>query len=129
MQSITGSSRLAYQMAPACCRSADMIMHDSWIVAIAILAFIAVGCGAPSPRTVAIARAPTLEMTTPSGNDSPPPPPAPVPARAPAALVAIDPQPAPQSGQVHISGRGFEAGASVAISVGTTADTFATKLS
>ncbi|HTD76636.1 MAG TPA: hypothetical protein VK898_03295, partial [Chloroflexota bacterium] len=44
------------------------------------------------------------------------------PAREAAALLAIDPQPAPQSGQVHISGKGFAAGESVSISVAKTAD-------
>jgi len=106
----------------------DMIVRSPWLIALAILVFIAVGCGTPSPQTLAIADGPTPETTMPPEYDPAPTPRAAVPARVPAALVAIDPQPAPQSGQVHISGKGFEAGESVTISVGKTTDASATML-
>ena len=106
----------------------DMIMRSPWLIAIAILVFIAVGCGLPSPQTLATADGPTPVTTIPPEYDPAPTPRLAVPARVPAALVAIDPQPAPQSGQVHISGKGFEAGESVTISVGKTTDASATML-
>src|SRR5207302_3651017 len=106
----------------------EMIMRSPWLVATAILLFIAVGCGAPSTQTLAIADAPTPETTTLPGYAPAPTPGAAVPARVPAALVAIDPQPAPQSGQVRISGKGFAAGESVTISVGKTTDATTTML-
>jgi hypothetical protein len=93
-------------------------MHSLWlVVAIAILAFIAVGCATSAAQTVSVvAEAPTPETMPPQTSR------AVEPTRIPAALLAIDPQPAPQSGQVHISGTGFEANESVEISVGKTAD-------
>jgi len=101
----------------------QMIMRSPWLVAMAILVFIAVGCGTPSAQTLAISDAPTPETTTPPRYDPAPTPGATVPVRVATALVAIDPQPAPQSGQVRISGKGFDAGESVTISVGKTTDT------
>ena len=98
-------------------------MRSPWLVAMAILVFIAVGCGTPSAQTLAISDAPTPETTTPPRYDPAPTPGATVPVRVATALVAIDPQPAPQSGQVRISGKGFDAGESVTISVGKTTDT------
>jgi hypothetical protein len=51
------------------------------------------------------------------------PPPAATPVvRVPAAVLRINPQPAPQSGQVEISGQGFAAGESVTVSVAKTSD-------
>jgi hypothetical protein len=91
---------------------------------VAILAFIAVGCGTPSLSPLASADAATSETPPPRRLETDPTrtPVAPAPARVPAALLAIDPQPAPQSGQVRISGEGFAVGESVTISVGKTAD-------
>src|SRR5260221_7932452 len=98
-------------------------MHSVWpVVAMSVLAFMAVGCGTPVPPTGALADTPVAQGTTTSGNDPAPTTAAVQPARVPAALVAIDPQPAPQSGQVRISGTGFDAGESITISVGKTND-------
>src|SRR5947209_9124535 len=100
----------------------DMLMRSSWLVAIAIVALLAVGCGSPSPQVVSTADAPTpVVAQSPEDRQAATPPPV-APAREAAALLAIDPQPAPQSGQVHISGKGFAAGESVSISVAKTAD-------
>lgn len=103
-------------------------MRSAWLAAMAILTFIAVGCGTTSSQTVAIADTPATERAMPPGYDPGPTPGAASPTRVPTALVAIDPQPAPQSGQVHISGKGFEAGESVTISVGKGVDVAATML-
>ncbi len=98
-------------------------MHSVWlVVAMSGLAFMAVGCGTSVPPTGALADTPVAQGTTTSGNDPAPTTAAVQPARVPAALVAIDPQPAPQSGQVRISGTGFDAGESITISVGKTND-------
>src|SRR5260370_9070544 len=98
-------------------------MHSVWlVVAMSVLAFMAVGCGTSVPPTGALADTPVAQGTTTSGNDPAPTAAAVQPARVPAALVAIDQQPAPQSGQVRISGTGFDAGESVTISVGKTND-------
>jgi 5-hydroxyisourate hydrolase-like protein (transthyretin family) len=100
----------------------DMLMRSPWLVAVAIVAFLAVGCGSPSPQVVSTADAPTpVVVQSPEDRQAATPPPV-APAREAAALLAIDPQPAPQSGQVHISGKGFAAGESVSISVAKTAD-------
>jgi hypothetical protein len=88
----------------------------------AVLAFMAVGCGTSVPQTVALVDTPVPQGTTTSGNDPAPTAAAVQPERVPAALVAIDPQPAPQSGQVRISGTGFDGGESISISVGSTND-------
>src|SRR5258707_9347758 len=98
-------------------------MHSVWlVVAMSVLAFMAVGCGTSVPPTGALADTPVAQGTTTSGNDPAPTTAAVQPARVPAALVAIDPQPAPQSGQVRISGTGFDGGESITISVGKTND-------
>jgi hypothetical protein len=91
-------------------------MRSLWFTVMAIVAFVAVGCGGPSPRPVPAAELPPPE-TTPTT--------LPIiaePTRAVPATLTVNPQPAPQSGQVQISGRGFMAGESVTISAGKTAD-------
>ena len=91
------------------------------IVVVAMVAVVAVGCSSPTPATLPIVDTATPEAT-------PMPAPVVVAERAPAALLAIKPQPAPQSGQVEVSGSGFDAGESISISAGKTADVHSDKL-
>jgi hypothetical protein len=93
-----------------------------WLLAIAIVAFVAVGCGPPGPTSVPVADTPASNAA-PTSDTTPPPTVVVVQAdRAPAALLAITPQPAPQSGQVQVGGRGFAAGESVRIVASKTGD-------
>jgi hypothetical protein len=90
----------------------DQTLSTVALLTAAIVAFVAVGCDAPTrsaqPTSVAV-------VTTAAT----PPPTAPVAmtqvVRAPAAQLALTPQPAPQSGQVQISGKSFSASEPVTI--------------
>jgi hypothetical protein len=89
-------------------------MDQTWLVgAIAILVFIAVGCATPAKDFVAPTAEPMLESQPPALATVLPTT-APVPVRP--AHLTIAPQPAPQSGEVQISGDGFAGGESVVIS-------------
>lgn len=88
-------------------------MRAAWLVAIVV--FVAVGCGTTPPPP-------------PVATDEPAPVPTPdaaPPERIPAPVLAINPQPAPQSGQVQVSGKGFASGESVTISVARDGNTAA----
>jgi hypothetical protein len=100
----------------------DMLVRVPWLVVTAIIAFIAVGCGSLSPRPIATPQeqtqlgpatetAPTVISASPRTAD-----------RAPVASLAIDPQPARQTGQVRVSGKGFASGESVSLSAARTTD-------
>jgi hypothetical protein len=90
------------------------LMDNQWLVgAIAIIAFVAVGCATPAKESVAPTDQSTLEAQ-PTAAPAAPPAVAPIPV-APAHL-SIAPQPAPQSGEVQISGDGFAGGEGVVIS-------------
>jgi hypothetical protein len=94
----------------------DVLMRSPWLLVVAIVAFVAVGCSAQSPQPAVIADTPTSVPQTTSVAVVQ------TPERAPAAVLAVNPQPAPQSGQVQINGKGFVAGESVSIAVGKTAN-------
>jgi hypothetical protein len=93
-------------------------MHPTtfWLLALALVAFLAVGCSARSPEPVP-EPTPTFEepraIATPEPVES---------RRVPAPMLAIMPQPAPQSGQVRLSGSGFESHESITIVVTRKAD-------
>ncbi|MBV9172711.1 MAG: hypothetical protein JOZ81_21785 [Chloroflexi bacterium] len=96
-------------------------MDQSWLIAIiAIVAFVAVGCGTPTERSMGPVEQATVQgEPTPVSIANAAPAvanavPAPVPV-APAHL-AVAPQPAPQAGTVQLSGDGFSPDETVAIS-------------
>jgi hypothetical protein len=86
------------------------------LAALCVLALVVAGCSslAPQPAPTPQAEATPAESEAPTSVVPP--------TREPAALLAINPQPAPQSGQVQVSGQGFAPGESVVISVSTAAD-------
>ena len=105
-------------------------MRSLWLL-VMVIAFVAVGCGGQSPqptRVLEIAAAEPTRSPSETGRAPAPTPLVAVPERTPAILLAINPQPAPQSGQVRISGKGFAAGESVTISAGKTAEATSVKL-
>jgi hypothetical protein len=103
----------------------DMLVRVPWLVVMAIIAYIAVGCGSPAPQPVATAQEETPERASTTET-------APVPTvlaatqvtadRGSVASLVIEPQPAPQSGQVRVSGKGFAAGESISVSAARTTD-------
>src|SRR5260221_11402165 len=105
-----------------------MLMRGWWLLVFATLAFVVVGCGMPSREQPRPAEAPTPDTAAQPESALAPTPEPPASVRTPAALLAINPQPAPQSGQVNISGKGFAAGESVTLSVSTKADAGAPSL-
>jgi hypothetical protein len=88
------------------------------LVAMAIVAFVAVGCGTPQPTRDTTWSTPTPVDDPTLTPEAAPPPPAP----APEPVIAITPQPAAQSGQAQVSGTGFAAGEAIGITVAKTAD-------
>ena len=108
-----------------------MLIRAPWLAVLAIIAYFAVGCGSSAPRTTSAPQEETPEMAT--ATETAPAPTvlaaSPVPAtRGPVASLAIDPQPAPQSGQVWVSGKGFAAGESISVSAARTTDANSDKL-
>jgi hypothetical protein len=96
----------------------EIFMRNALLVAMAIVAFVAVGCGTPPPARNSPSSTPApADDPTPTPEAVPPPP-----APAPEPVVAITPQPAPQSGQAQMSGTGFAAGEAIGIRVGKTAE-------
>jgi hypothetical protein len=100
-----------------------------WMVAIAILALVAVGCGSSGAKTVPIADAPTSDTVQASAAAPQPTIVVAPPDTAAAASLAVTPQPAPQSGQVQVSGRGFTGGEAVIIIAAKTGDANSEQLS
>lgn len=95
-----------------------------WLLLVAIVAFVAVGCSGRSSQLARVVDVATPQPT-PTGSETAVATQTPLPAapvRSAAVVLAINPQPAPQSGQVRIGGKGFAAGESVSISAGKTAD-------
>ena len=103
-------------------------MRSAWLLVVAVVAFVAVGCGSPTPATPSIVDMATPEAAPTSQADLTPTAVVVAAERTPAALLAIKPQPAPQSGQVQVSGQGFAAGESILLSAGMTADANSAKL-
>jgi hypothetical protein len=99
----------------------DVLMRSFWFLILAVVAFVAVGCDtSPQNRLITAASGPellpTLETTVVPTST------AVAVERALAPVLALNPQPAPQSGQVQISGNGFVPGESISISTGKTAN-------
>jgi hypothetical protein len=97
-------------------------MRSLWPVAIVILVLVVVGCDTPSLQPVTNQDAAAPDTRGLNETDPAPGPDTPAPRPAPAPALSIIPQPAPQSGQAQVTGKGFVAGESVVISVGKTPD-------
>jgi hypothetical protein len=105
-----------------------VFVRTSLLLAVAVLVFVAIGCGQPSQQTVStVDTSPTDASYTPDTSGTPTSDAAAAP-RTPAGTIAIDPQPAPQSGEVRIAGKGFAAGETVTVSVTQTADPASTQM-
>jgi len=102
-------------------------MRSLWLLILAIVAFAAVSCDRPSSPPLLIVATQTPEQA-PTAQTRQAPTSSAVVERTPAALLALNPQPAPQSGQVQISGKGFVPGESIKISSARTADANAARL-
>ena len=98
----------------------QVLVRIPWLIVVAFVAFVAVGCGTSSPPPAAVDVA-TPEEAANTGSEASVPVVA-ATGRIPTPVLAINPQPAPQSGQVHVTGKGFGPGESVSISVGKSAD-------
>src|SRR5690348_4981359 len=105
----------------------DLLMRSLWLLILAIVAFAAVSCDRPSSPPLLIVATQTPEQA-PTAQPRQAPTSSAVVERTPAALLALNPQPAPQSGQVQISGKGFVPGESIRISSARTADANAARL-
>ena len=105
----------------------DVLVHSLWLLIMAIVVFVAVGCETPSSGRFQLVEAATPDAAHTPGSEMPAPV-AVAAQRTPAPLLAINPQPAPQSGHVQVSGNGFVAGESVSIAVGKSADANSEKL-
>ena len=103
-------------------------MEYPWLIgAIAVLAFIAVGCSGGAEQSASQMETPTVEVQPIS---EPEPTLVPIVAPAPVAPthLAIAPQPAAQSGQIQITGDGFSAGETVVLSIAKTGDPSSEKI-
>jgi len=98
----------------------QVLVRIPWLIVVAFVAFVAVGCGTSSPPPAAVDVA-TPEEAANTGSEASVPVVA-ATGRIPTPVLAINPQPALQSGQVHGRGKGFGPGESVSISVGKSAD-------
>jgi hypothetical protein len=98
-------------------------MRSALPAVITVLAYLVIGCGTSGPQAVPTPdTTATSEPRTPEPDDVLPTSAATLVPRAPAAQLSINPQPAPQSGQVRVAGKGFAPGESVTVSVAKTAD-------
>jgi hypothetical protein len=90
----------------------DQALSTVALLTLAIVAFVAVGCGSPTrsaePTWVSVTATAATPLPTATVTVA-------QVVRAPAAQLALAPQPAPQSGQVQISRKGFTAGEPVNI--------------
>ena len=99
----------------------DLLLRAWWLLLMAAIAFVAVGCGAHPAQTIQVTETP-VAASAPAPERDIAPTAVPTVERAPAPLLALNPQPAPQSGQVRVTGTGFAAGEPVSITASTGAD-------
>jgi hypothetical protein len=100
----------------------SLLMPGPWLVVMAIVAFVAVGCGTSAAQPMATRPEATAELSPAADPLQAPTAPTVTVDHGAGASVAIDPQPAPQSGQVRVSGKGFAAGESIGLSADQTSD-------